>query len=144
MDTEHDVRKGVLHKSSSCEYCPQMFYSKSDLMCHKKYEHKDKVNPCKYFQEDRCMFSDEVCWNSHLVNQKLIITTTKNEYICKYCDQVFMSKTELMKHRKHKHIQYVALCRHKTNDKCKYNNNCWFKHDAEKIECQVESNYSPN
>ena len=105
-----------------------MFITKSDLLGHIKSNHEANVMPCKYFLEGRCMFSDEVCWYSHDLNANSN-SIIKNKYVCKYCDQVFQSKNELMKHRIVKHFQSVALCRDDINNECKHKDECWYRHE---------------
>ena len=101
MDLEHDVRRQG--SADSCEYCPKTFNNKSDIMMHIKTNHADNVKTCTYFQEGKCMFSDDLCWNSHDFNIDLNVAQ-RSQYICKYCDKVFKTKDELMKHRKNKHF----------------------------------------
>ena len=127
MDTEHDIRREEENESNSCKTCQQNFIQESDLKYHIKLKHEEIASPCKYFMQGWCMFSDEVCWNSHNIQiiQKM---EPLNEYNCKYCEKVFSAKHELMKHRKQNHLQNVGLCRENLKNKCKYKNECWYKH----------------
>ena len=88
--------------------------------------HEEMVKPCKYFQQGICMFSENICWNSHKI-YKNTDKTSKVEFKCKYCGNTFSSKNELMKHRKTNHMQNIAPCRDKTN--CKYGEVCWYQHE---------------
>ena len=132
MDSEHDIRKDKENATNSCETCQQNFTKESDLKHHIKMNHIEMVTPCKYFLEGRCIFSDEVCWNSH-ASEIIQNIEPSNEYKCKHCDEVFSMKSNLMKHRKLNHPQNVALCRENNNNKCKYNNECWYQHISEAI-----------
>ena len=40
-------------------------------------------------------------------------------------------KSELMIHRKSKHINRIPICRNNENETCKYGKNCWYKHTNE-------------
>ena len=127
MDSEHDVQREREHAPNSCKLCQQKFTKESDLKHHIKLNHEEMVRPCKYFLQGRCIFSDEVCWNSH--NSEILQhREPSNEYKCKHCDEIFGIKSELMKHRKLNHLQNVALCRENNNNKCKYKNECWYQH----------------
>ena len=129
MDIEHDVQKPNNDNEFKCDICEQLFVDKSTLVNHIKKQH-DKSKPCKYFAKGLCMFSTEICWYSH---DKDIINQTKNynEIICKFCEEKFHMKSELMNHRKSKHTDRISFCRNNENKKCEYGKNCWYKHTNE-------------
>ena len=52
-----------------------------------------------------------------------------NDPSCRYCDQKFNNKDELMRHRKYKHEKNVAICRENIDGQCKFNDHCWYKHN---------------
>ena len=122
MDNEHDVQKQEMVNVSECESCEEKFAGKSDLMYHIKDKHHILTMQCKYFARGICNFNESTCWFSHK------ITTVIDNLRCKYCGERFQKKYELMKHRKNEHEQNVALCRENINGKCKFNDECWFKH----------------
>ena len=97
-------------------------------MQHIKIMHEELVKPCRFFKQGSCMFTEDMCWYSHKLDVN-INKTSRNEFQCKYCENTFLSKSELMKHRKLKHIQHIATCRYKTNNKCKHKDECWYNHE---------------
>ena len=127
MEDDHDVKGQKPTEYEVCSFCKEIFSQRSELMQHVKSIHEVKVKPCKYFQKGSCMFSDEICWYSHKTYQ-VTDETSKIEIKCKYCEKIFPSKSEMMKHRKVNHKQYVAPCRENSQNKCKYGEHCWFKH----------------
>ena len=56
------------HKTNSleerCYNCDQVFGSFTDLMIHRRDQHSDKINKCRYFAEGTCKFQQR-CWYSH-------------------------------------------------------------------------------
>ena len=132
MDSEHDIQREKTNESISCELCHQYFIKESDLKYHIKMKHDEMVKPCKYFMQGRCMFSDEDCWNSHN-SQNIQTIETSIEFYCQHCNKVFNVKSEFMKHRKQQHLQSVALCRENNNNKCRFKNECWYRHITETI-----------
>ena len=57
----------------------------------------------------------------------------ENETIyCKFCDEIFVSLHDLMKHKKTNHREKVSLCDNFSNGSCIYGDeNCWFVHENE-------------
>ena len=117
-----------------CNYCDNYFPAKSDLMDHIQKEHEDKVQVCIYFLEDRCTWGDS-CWFSHDQEKKL------SGFKCTICGHQFLSKSELMRHRKFEHNRKVKKCKNENNGDCPYGSkSCWFTH----TDMLNESESNPN
>ena len=129
MEIEHDVSINRKPEYEKCSVCLQIFSDKSEMMYHLKLMHEEMVLPCKYFIQGTCMFSDDTCWNSHKENQARNITQL-SEFKCKYCESIFKSKNDLMKHRKKEHLSKTALCRYNSKNECKHGDLCWFNHET--------------
>ena len=60
--------KQTKHKTSSleekCYTCQIICSNFEELMIHRRENHKDKINFCRYLSEDSCKFGDR-CWYSH-------------------------------------------------------------------------------
>ena len=63
----------------------------------------------------------------------------ENETIyCKFCDEIFVSLHDLMKHKKTNHREKVSLCDNFSNGSCIYGDeNCWFVHENETEEIDL-------
>ena len=63
---KHSVDTG--HKTNSleekCYTCDKVCKNFTDLMIHRKEEHQDKINKCRYFLDNSCRFGHR-CWYSH-------------------------------------------------------------------------------
>ena len=109
----------------SCNLCVEQFQAKRDLMKHKKTEHSEQVANCWKFAVDNCHYGDDKCWFKHLRNEK-----EQKEIKCHWCEKVFQTQCDFLKHKKQKHKQFVPKCRNSYNGKCSYREElCWFIHD---------------
>ena len=79
---------------------------------------------CDYQAEDGYDL-DAHFWGEH--------DDAENETIyCKFCDEIFVSLHDLMKHKKTNHREKVSLCDNFSNGSCIYGDeNCWFLHENE-------------
>ena len=58
--------------------------------------------------------------------------TFKHRIVCRNCGEKLLTKTDLMYHRKNKHLETVAFCKNKLEDKCKFDSaKCWWRHTEE-------------
>ena len=48
-----------------CRECGQTFLLKKDLMTHRKTNHEERVNICRYFIKKTCVYDSEMCWYRH-------------------------------------------------------------------------------
>ena len=138
MDREHDVQKETIEKCIKCDFCGEQFVDNSDLLIHKNAKHKNVPIPCKYFAKGICMFSEEICWFSHEINES-IQSTKVNEITCRICEEKFSTKNEFMNHRKLKHNNKVAMCRE--NENCKFDTHCWYNHKNSDNISLITDNY---
>ena len=65
------------------------------------------------------------CWWSHA-------NRVDNGIRCFICNETFQTKTDLMSHRKKKHVNLVRLCNQFQMNACRFQDEaCWFKHTSE-------------
>ena len=108
-------------------------------MYHRKEEHRDIVKVCRHFTAGSCDFDENVCWFLHEYQE----THGKNpsassNFNCKYCGNLFQSKSDLMFHRKAEHFQVVKQCRNYESGYCSYNDKeCWYKHNESSYDNQA-------
>ena len=80
-----------------CYTCKMEFASYWHLMNHRKIEHPS-TKMCRYFKKGCCEFSDEECWYSHVeAHQFKAHEVLSPENSCKECDEIFGTKTDMMK-----------------------------------------------
>ena len=136
-DHDHDQEDAddqeIQDSNFSCYYCDEIFPTKPLVMRHTKIAHIDKANHCLNFLQGTCSY-DNRCWFLHDETLKESDPTIT----CNYCTENFRTKTQLMHHKKHHHIDKVSKCNNeKTN--CKYGyEKCWFLH-TEDIKLAYES-----
>ena len=106
------------------------FQSYNDLMEHRRDVHKSGNKVCCYFKDGTCYFMDEEkgkCWYLH-TNEKILSNENCNEFECKSCDKIFISKSDVINHRKEKHEDKDPLCNDIKDGKVCLRSRCWFSH----------------
>ena len=98
--TGHQPSEGNVKSVSNiwkCKNCEEDFKNYPSLMKHRKYKHnQNKV--CRYFVDNNCNFSAEICWYQHTtVSQQEV---HKNKFSCKYCEKEFTNLGQMMLHKK--------------------------------------------
>ena len=69
-----------------------------------------------------CQFGNEKCFYRHEENGNI-------KFKCNFCENVFNTKDELMKHRKQQHVETVSNCRDHQKGYCKWKeNNYYYSH----------------
>ena len=61
---KHETKAKSLH-ADSCHDCDNEFSVKSDLMKHRKKEHRNKVLKCRNYNQGNCSLPDQACWFLH-------------------------------------------------------------------------------
>ena len=98
-------------------------------MNHRKSEHPSR-KVCRYFKDDCCQFTAKDCWYRHEDKTSQSDVDVDFENTCKDCEKVFGTRSELMKHKKDRHMEKISKCRDFKLGKCPWNsNNCWFLHE---------------
>ena len=110
-----------------CQYCEMKYPTKRDLMVHRKRNHGEKVNICKYFIKGTCHFEDR-CWFKH---EKDPISSINLK--CGFCGKQFETKTDVMNHIKQNNTKKVQMCKNViAGNYCHHETNYWFKHVEDK------------
>ena len=52
-----------------------------------------------------------------------------NYYIILYYIEKFQIKSKRMNHRKKEHKPKIKVCRNSSNGLCKFNSDCWYRHE---------------
>ena len=107
-----------------CYHCLARFETKHLVMIHTKHNHEESVPHCVKYLETSCEFSNN-CWFLHDES----LRESKATFKCNFCENMFKTKYQLMRHKKIKHVQKVKMC---INEKkgCKFGHEkCWFLHN---------------
>ena len=97
-------------------------------MRHRAKKHPSK-KVCRYFKEDKCLFSSKECAYSHEERSEEE-REMESEFPSVNCDQKFKKKNEFMQHRKGEHKDRTRECRDHRENRCEYTpENCWFIHE---------------
>ena len=120
-----------------CYTCNKEFSSYWHLMNQRKTEHPSNKK-CRYFLNEMCRFDADTCWYKHETESiRNVQESNSFENSCKDCDKRFMSKSDIMKHRKSEHKGKVSRCRDFLQGKCSLADNaCWFSHDEKENEAE--------
>ena len=122
---EHPSINNQVTEKFKCKFCDEEFVGKYDLMMHNRKEHQDKLSICWNYQGG-CKYHPN-CWFSHEATENQY----SQQYNCNSCDNLFISKGELSKHRKKHHPEMVSTCKNIVTGKCRYGDEkCWFIHYA--------------
>ena len=82
------------------------FRTKPELMNHRKRNHAEKVNACKYYVKGTCHFEDR-CWFKHERDERNSVNPK-----CDYCGKIFTIKNDLMNHIKKSHTKKCKCVKH--------------------------------
>ena len=142
INTKHRDQDNQLVGTLKCQDCNAQFSAKWNLMNHKRDVHKNMIT-CKFFQEKRCKFSEDMCWYKHTEKKHEAQRKDKNvlEVIqCHVCDQKFRKTNDMMQHKKTQHPDQVRECKANKEGNCSFGNRCWYIHKDLETEINVEDN----
>ena len=121
MEYVHDFNDGFYIPKIKCNVCKTKFKGKHDLMTHIKTNHRTSLPTCKHFQKGSCKFTEQSCW---FVHKREEIPSMK----CRYCEETFFSKSEVMIHQKTKHEEQIPICKNHVKGQCRFKSKCWYQH----------------
>ena len=67
--------------------------------------------------------------------------TNSLEERCYNCDEIFSTFTDLMIHRRNKHIDKINKCRYFAEGNCKFEQRCWYSHEKASDKVNVNSDF---
>lgn len=124
--------------SEKCFTCDEDFSGYWQLMNHRKAEHPS-TKQCRYFLLDECKFDKSTCWYSHELNSQSEVKDDLSKNTCNVCDNNFIRKNDLMKHKKLMHKQKIQKCRKFLQGNCQFGGKtCWFSHEAASKNDKIE------
>ena len=149
MNTNHSYDIPEDETRISCIDCGKRFITKFQFMTHRKLEHPELINICRYFLQGNCAFDDKICWYSHKINKNTSsqLAQTLKEFNCGFCKKVFKSKPDFMMHRKIEHAQNISKCKEELYGVCRFSSEeCWYKHQEKSSNFHIEqtNNHPPD
>ena len=106
----------------------ESFPSLNDLMIHKKSMHIEKVNFCRYFATNLCIYGDEKCWFVHEPEEE----PQCSEFKCLLCKKESNSLSDFIRHRKFNHEESTPIYKQFRTGECTFGNNkCWFIYERD-------------
>jgi len=116
-----------------CNNCDNKFFSKDQLMKHRKGEHRVKI--CTNLP--KCTYGNE-CWYTHPSSEVIeanndietptLVADIEEKWRCRSCSSTFNSKNRLMRHRKQEHPSTVRKCNRECNRSAE---ECWYSHSIQ-------------
>jgi hypothetical protein len=98
-----------------CNFCGERFSSEDILTEHKSEKHRDESASYKQPNEAKSF-------------------RKKFTFTCKFCEEDFDLKSELMKHSKMEHTKSLSVCWNFVAGCCDYEESfCWFAHEKNKV-----------
>ena len=145
-------KKKLFNDYKKCYTCNLECDGYLNLMNHRKEVHPSRKK-CRNFPNGDCIYG-QGCWYVHeeqlmdvdeSVNGDIITTDSNNvtRTKCPYCETVFLSKNEFMKHRKLSHSVKVKPCNSFLKGNClRSDESCWFIHDISHQDTEKKVNSS--
>ena len=140
-------------KEFNCKKCVFSASNRFQLNKHINLKHaeigKTELNSGHNEEDFNCVECDFQCSSKmqlrkHKSLKHMIRSELDNEQLkCRYCDEVFSLKWNLMVHRKNNHEGTVAICRNYADGNCSFTAEaCWWVHERranneEKIQCFI-------
>ena len=133
IEERHTEREDA---SFPCTLCDGMFNSKWYFKNHVRDHHSQLKEICKHFQQGRCKFEEGDCWSSHQET-----TSSRDNFECHTCREMFSSKNVMMKHRKLNHR--AKQCNQFIKGSCNNSEeDCWYMHTKQDFQ-QAYKNKAP-
>ena len=112
-----------------CYTCKGEFRSYHNLMKHRKEEHPSHKK-CRYYLKGECAFSSEECWYLHedKVDSDNHVSNTATEFQCFVCNNIFISKYDLMKHKRENHPSKIPCTKFQIGACDRSSENCNYDH----------------
>ena len=125
------------NETKICNNCKQVFRNYNDMMDHRKQNHPSK-KLC--WNKLDCLYKDRTpgCWYFHPEqpqNQQSTTrhnnsTTGETNFTCNSFKKTFVTKNDMMMHKKHEH-QTTFVCKEFTQNSCQrgeLGEHCWYLH----------------
>ena len=112
-----------------CDFCDDIYLTKKELKHHEDEEHTNQ-KPKVTNTEGSVGFPNFSAKESQSLRYQRNSEMSK----CKFCDEKFVNRKELMIHNKKEHKETLAYCWDFEDGTCKYEDDCWFKHETRDLD----------
>ena len=103
--------------------------------------HIEKLNFCRYFETNMCIYGDKKCWFVHEPEEE----PQCNEFKCHLCEKEFNSLSNFLRHRKLNHRESTPICKHFRTGECPFGNNkWWFIHERDDEDTNIKERKDEN
>ena len=112
-------------------------------MNHRRDTHPERRRRCRNDLNGSCSYETNECWWKHKDSPQVATNLKEKTEECTICEEMFLTKSEVMMHKKSQHEESVPVCYKLKEGKCDYPpNRCWYRHFAggEKLEGSKKNN----
>ena len=126
------VKQAELKECETCNICKEEFNEWWLLMNHRRDVHPERRRKCRNFLKNECNFEDDECWWKHqatLSKDQKYSNDLEKEHDCTVCEEMFLTKSQMMIHKKMEHEELVPICNSFKRGKCDFPaTKCWYRH----------------
>ena len=124
------INTSQLGDTKECNICRDEFSDWWNLMNHRRDTHPERRRMCRNDLKGICSYESSECWWKHRVEAPLTSTNSQDkDEECTICEEMFVTKSEVMMHKKSQHEESVPVCYKFKGGKCDFPpNKCWYKH----------------
>ena len=114
----------------NCHECDYQGTRQNELQKHMKLKHENQEVRSHTTGENNCNKCDKIETKEVLQKHTDLQHTSKDLINCRICGAEFLTKGNLMYHRKREHPMSVATCRNKLTGQCRRSDDtCWWSHE---------------
>ena len=111
-----------------CDFCDDIYLTKKELKHHEEEVHTNQQS--KGTNTEGNVGSPNFSVKQSQSSRDLRYS---GMFKCKFCDEKFLKRKELMKHNKEEHKETLPNCWHFEDGACKYEDDCWFQHKKREL-----------
>ena len=128
--------ESFLGDTLKCRDCGEEFSAWWNLMHHRRDIHPENRRRCRNDLKGECQYTGDKgpngCWWKHSNNStKRRDSDEGSKETCNVCDEIFRTKSDVMFHKKNKHMDRVPFCKDFKTGSCSFPK-CWYRHEGEK------------
>ena len=101
------------------------------MMNHRRDDHPEVNTKCRFYLKGICVYEDAKCWYKHKESfEETQVQDKSEDFKCNFCEEIFTSKSAMLKHRKLHTEAAMFKCRDFKQGYCRFTSNeCWYEHE---------------